>query len=112
MQIATSKAVYIVDVLWLDEKLKIVEDHWLNFFDALLCTQGVKKIGLCFIFYFKIRFFILGYDFRNDIRVMKSTFPFITKILPNAKEVICLYRLLQQVVLAPKASKIVFGCNF
>ena len=51
MQIATSKAVYIVDVLWLDEKLKIVEDHWLNFFDALLCTQGVKKIGLSFIFF-------------------------------------------------------------
>jgi len=46
IQIATSKVVYIIDVLRLEVELELTEDEWINFFDALFCTPNVKKIGL------------------------------------------------------------------
>jgi hypothetical protein len=45
LQIAVSNRVYLIDVLWLEEKLKVQETIWMNFFDALFCTEGVRKIG-------------------------------------------------------------------
>uniref|UniRef100_A0A183CNF8 3'-5' exonuclease domain-containing protein n=1 Tax=Globodera pallida TaxID=36090 RepID=A0A183CNF8_GLOPA len=44
IQIATTKAVFLVDVLLLDTEGKMTESHWLNFFDALFCTDGPRKI--------------------------------------------------------------------
>uniref|UniRef100_A0A914GZ18 3'-5' exonuclease domain-containing protein n=1 Tax=Globodera rostochiensis TaxID=31243 RepID=A0A914GZ18_GLORO len=93
IQIATTKAVFLVDVLLLDTEGKMTESHWLNFFDALFCTDGPRKIG---------------YDFRNDMRVLRSTFPFIDKLFPLVKEVVCMYRLLSKVKLYPEASSAVF----
>jgi hypothetical protein len=103
----------LIDVLWLKEKLKIPEAVWTNFFEALFCTEGVQKLGknkkIKQLIFKNLE--IIGYDFQNDIRVIKSTFPFVTNILPLAKEVVCVYKLLQQVLLIPDASRIVFGRN-
>jgi hypothetical protein len=33
----------------LEEKLKIPEAVWMNFFEALFCTEGVQKLGKKFI---------------------------------------------------------------
>ncbi|KAL3104218.1 hypothetical protein niasHS_002245 [Heterodera schachtii] len=93
IQIATTKAVFLVDVLVLEESRTMTESQWLNFFDALLCTDVTRKIG---------------YDFRNDMRVLRSTFPFIAKLFPTVKKVVCMYRLLSKVDQYPEASRIVF----
>uniref|UniRef100_A0A914GUH8 3'-5' exonuclease domain-containing protein n=1 Tax=Globodera rostochiensis TaxID=31243 RepID=A0A914GUH8_GLORO len=93
IQIATTKAVFLVDALLLETEGRMTESQWLNFFDALLCTEGPRKIG---------------YDFRNDMRVFRSTFPFITKLFPLVKNVLCMYRLLSKVKMYPDASSAVF----
>uniref|UniRef100_A0A914LFT2 3'-5' exonuclease domain-containing protein n=1 Tax=Meloidogyne incognita TaxID=6306 RepID=A0A914LFT2_MELIC len=94
IQIATSKVVYIIDVLRLEVELELTEDEWINFFDALFCTPNVKKIG---------------YDFINDIRVLKSTFSFMSKLFLKSNNIICLYKLFGQIALDPEFSEAVFG---
>lgn len=43
IQIALPKIVYLVDVVNLDNKLS--ESQWLHFFEILLCSQKIRKIG-------------------------------------------------------------------
>ncbi|CAK5074843.1 unnamed protein product [Meloidogyne enterolobii] len=94
IQIATSKVVYIIDVLRLEVELELTESEWTNFFDALFCTPNVKKIG---------------YDFINDIRVLKSTFSFMSNLFLKSNNIICLYKLFGQIALDPEFSEAVFG---
>lgn len=94
IQIATSKTVFIIDVLRLEVELELTEAEWINFFDALFCTPNVRKIG---------------YDFLNDIRVLKSTFSFMSELFQKSNNIICLYRLFSQVALNPDISQVVFG---
>uniref|UniRef100_A0A915EA72 3'-5' exonuclease domain-containing protein n=1 Tax=Ditylenchus dipsaci TaxID=166011 RepID=A0A915EA72_9BILA len=88
IQIAASKAIYLVDVMVLERK-NLSEEQWLCFFEALFCTEQPRKIG---------------FDFRNDLNVLKNTFPFLSKIASKVQNLICLYRLLIHVSESPEAS--------
>ncbi|KAI1716488.1 3'-5' exonuclease domain-containing protein [Ditylenchus destructor] len=92
IQVATSNAVYLIDVIVLENRLS--KDQWFKFFKVLLCSEKPCKIG---------------YDFANDLRVMKSTFPYLSTLFQELKQVICLYRLCLQITVMPDVCKAVYG---
>ncbi|KAI1724277.1 3'-5' exonuclease domain-containing protein [Ditylenchus destructor] len=94
IQVATASAVYLIDVIILENRLS--KDQWFKFFKALLCTESPCKIG---------------YDFANDLRVMKSTFPYLSTLFQEIRQVICLYRLCLQITVMPDVCRVVYGID-
>uniref|UniRef100_A0A914CEM8 3'-5' exonuclease domain-containing protein n=1 Tax=Acrobeloides nanus TaxID=290746 RepID=A0A914CEM8_9BILA len=60
IQIACHAAVFLIDIVELEKIL--AKDEWKAFFIRIFCNPKITKIG---------------FDFRNDLRVMCNTFPFL-----------------------------------
>uniref|UniRef100_A0A915AYV5 3'-5' exonuclease domain-containing protein n=1 Tax=Parascaris univalens TaxID=6257 RepID=A0A915AYV5_PARUN len=66
LQVSTRSCSYLVDVIKLEEE--IGEEEWMEFFKALFCTESSMK---------------LGFDFANDMRVLRASFPFLESMQPD-----------------------------
>jgi len=73
---------------------RLREDQWVEFFEALFCTEHTRKIG---------------YDFQNDLRVLVSSFPCMVPLVPRIKHLICLYKLLSRAMEIPDACSTIFN---
>uniref|UniRef100_A0A915DX15 3'-5' exonuclease domain-containing protein n=1 Tax=Ditylenchus dipsaci TaxID=166011 RepID=A0A915DX15_9BILA len=92
IQVSSSTAVYLFDVVVLENRLS--NEQWVQFFKMLLCSEHSTKIG---------------YDFSNDLRVLKSSFPFLSQLLPETKHILCLYKLLSASLVEPNICRALFG---
>lgn len=64
IQLATDKEAFIIDVLSLLDVLK--EAEWLKFFETTFCNPNML---------------VIGYALREDIHMMKKTFPFVAPLM-------------------------------
>uniref|UniRef100_A0A0M3J3K7 Exonuclease mut-7 homolog (inferred by orthology to a human protein) n=1 Tax=Anisakis simplex TaxID=6269 RepID=A0A0M3J3K7_ANISI len=76
LQISIHTCSYLVDVIKLEQEVS--QEQWTEFFEALFCRESNIK---------------LGFDFANDMRVLKTSFPFLESMQPNMKNVICVMKL-------------------
>uniref|UniRef100_A0A915B1V5 3'-5' exonuclease domain-containing protein n=2 Tax=Parascaris univalens TaxID=6257 RepID=A0A915B1V5_PARUN len=87
LQVSTRSCSYLVDVIKLEEE--IGEEEWMEFFKALFCTESSMK---------------LGFDFANDMRVLRASFPFLESMQPDMKNVICIMKLATSLISENSAS--------
>ncbi|VDM38731.1 unnamed protein product [Toxocara canis] len=80
LQISIPSCSYLVDVVKLEEEA--TEEQWTEFFKALFCTQSSVK---------------LGFDFANDMRVLRASFPFLESMQTDMKNIICVMKLVNSV---------------
>ncbi|KHN73129.1 putative exonuclease mut-7 [Toxocara canis] len=81
LQISIPSCSYLVDVVKLEEEA--TEEQWTEFFKALFCTQSSVK---------------LGFDFANDMRVLRASFPFLESMQTDMKNIICVMKLVNSVI--------------
>lgn len=95
LQVAVEDAVWILDVLALKEVLD--EQQWLVFFRLLLCSEA-WKLGSFLSFLPPPSVWETncrsGFDIRQDLRLLVSTFPCMEKLRTEAKNILCLSRVI------------------
>lgn len=96
LQVAVEDAVWILDILALRGALE--EHQWLAFFRLLLCSEALKLGSFYLLHYLRVGRRNLsavrcsGFDIRQDLQLLVSTFPCIEQLRVEAKNILCLSR--------------------